>query len=274
MSPDRPDPPTRTTQALVLARGLGMRMRAADGATALHPAQSAAADAGLKGMIPVGRPFLDHVLHALADAGIHRVGLVLGPEHEAVREYYRGLETRRIAIEFVMQLEPLGTADAVAAAEAWASGEPFLVLNGDNLYSIDSIAQLSSLQGPGTAGFAAESLGLPNARLGAFGILEVDTRGFLARVVEKPGELVLAAASPTTLISMNIWRFDRHIFNACRTVPISRRGERELPQAVNVAVSAGASFKVVPARGPVLDLSHRSDIPKVARVLAGARVDL
>ena len=40
-------------------------------------------------MIPIGRPFLDYVLSGLADAGYRRVCLVVGPEHQAVRDYYR-----------------------------------------------------------------------------------------------------------------------------------------------------------------------------------------
>ena len=49
-------------KAVILARGLGTRMRKADTGAALDSAQQAAADSGLKAMIPVGRPFLDYVL--------------------------------------------------------------------------------------------------------------------------------------------------------------------------------------------------------------------
>ena len=93
-------------------------------------------------------------------------------------------------------------------------------------------------------------------------------------MVEKPGDAAIAAAGSTALISMNLWRFDARIFEACRTVPRSARGERELPQAVTLAVATGVPFDVMPAQGPVLDLSRRSDIPAVARALDGARVDL
>ena len=74
--------------AVILARGLGARMRKADGGAALGEAQARAADTGLKAMIPIGRPFLDYVLSALADAGVRKVCLVIGPEHDAVRTYY------------------------------------------------------------------------------------------------------------------------------------------------------------------------------------------
>ena len=73
-------------QVVILARGLGTRMRKSDPAVALDPALAAAADSGVKAMIPIGRPFLDYVLGVAADAGITRACLVVGPEHGADRE--------------------------------------------------------------------------------------------------------------------------------------------------------------------------------------------
>jgi glucose-1-phosphate thymidylyltransferase len=78
----------------------------------------------------------------------------------------------------------------------------------------------------------------------------------------------MAAAGPGALVSMNCWRFDSRIFEACREVPRSARGEFELPEAVGAAVRAGVRFKAVPAHGPVLDLSRRGDTAEVARRLA------
>jgi glucose-1-phosphate thymidylyltransferase len=244
----------------------------ADGS--LDPAQAQAADAGVKAMIPFGRPFLDHVLHSLADAGIREVVLVLGPEHDAVRAYYHGLEAGRLAISFVIQPQPLGTADAVVCAEAWTGGDPFLVLNADNLYPVDVLARLAQASGPAAPGFEAKSLALPSARLATFALIERDDRGCLSAIAEKPGEAAVVAAGPGAFISMNVWRFDARIFDACREVPVSARSERELPQAVGLAVSRGLCIRVFPARGPVLDLSRRDDIPEVARRLEGAEVRL
>ena len=68
---------------------------------------------------------------------------------------------------------------------------------------------------------------------------------------------------------MNCWRFDARIFDACRDVPRSARGEFELPEAVALATRRGARFKAIPARGPVLDLSRRADTADVERRLAG-----
>jgi glucose-1-phosphate thymidylyltransferase len=100
----------------------------------LSAAQQEAAASGLKGMMPIGRPFLDYTLSALADAGYREVCLVIGPGHQAVRDYYESLQLTRIDLRFAIQQQPRGTADAVAAAEAFAGAEQFLVLNSDNHY--------------------------------------------------------------------------------------------------------------------------------------------
>jgi glucose-1-phosphate thymidylyltransferase len=68
---------------------------------------------------------------------------------------------------------------------------------------------------------------------------------------------------------MNCWRFDHSIFAVCRDVERSPRGEYELPQAVALALTRGARFRALPARGPVLDLSARADIAGIADRLRG-----
>lgn len=271
---DRP-----AVRALVLARGLGTRMRAGGAVgTPLNPAQAAAADAGLKAMIPFGesrgRPFLDHVLHRVAEAGVREVGLVIGPEHHQIRRYYRSLSTERLSISFVVQEQPSGTANAVASSEPWVQDQPFIVLNADNLYPVEVLARLVAADDLAVPAFVAASLALPAERMGTFALIERDERGCLSRILEKPGEAAIRAAGAHASISMNVWRFDARIFPYCRTVPLSPRGEQELPQAVGVALGDGLCFEVFEARGPVLDLSRRADVEAIARALDGAEVAL
>jgi dTDP-glucose pyrophosphorylase len=256
-----------------MARGLGRRMQA-PGAAALDPAQAAAADAGRKAMIPFGRPFLDYVLHGLAEAGIPDAGLVLGPEHDSIREYYRTVPKRRIRISFIEQAQPLGTADAVLSARDWTGTSPFIVLNADNLYPEAVLERLGDGTSPALPAFARDALGLSLERIGTFALVETNEQGALARIVEKPGVDAMRAAGPDALVSMNIWRFDEGIFPFCRDVPLSSRGERELPQAVELAVQHGMTFEVFPAQGPVLDLSSRADVAAVSQALEGRTVSL
>lgn len=263
------------TRAVILARGLGTRMRRADASAALDTGQAAAADAGMKGMIPIGRPFLDYVLSALADAGFTDVCLVIGPEHGAVRAHYAGAAApRRVRLHFAVQERPLGTADAVLAAEPFAAGEPFVVLNADNYYPVDVLAALRRAPAPALPGFDRDALGrdggnVPPERIASFALLDVAGDGTLRRIVEKPDAATLRAMAGARLVSMNCWLFTPAVFEACRAVPPSPRGELELPHAVQWLVSERqARFTVLPVHAPVLDLSSRADIPAVAARLA------
>ncbi len=264
-----------TTGAIVLARGLGTRMRAPDLSARLTPEQQRIADAGLKAMIPVnGRPFLDYILSSLADAGIRDVALVVAPEHDALRRYYESnAPPARVRVGFVVQDQALGTANAVLAAERWVQREPFLTMNADNLYPVDALAALAALAEPGLPVFDPEDLmrssNIPPERLRSFAFLETDDRGYLTGIVEKPERDQWLPPLGGSYVSMNCWRFDERIFQACREVPRSARGEFEIPEAVGVAVRRGVPFKTFLARGPVLDLSTRADAADVARRLAG-----
>lgn len=273
-------------KAVLLARGLGSRMKQEADLAALTPDQAAAAAAGSKGMMPIGdsstshgagamtRPFLDFVLSALADAGCNDVCFVVAPDHAVIRNYYEGPgKPERLRIDYAVQEIANGTARAVQAAQDFAGRDAFLVLNSDNLYPAHVLRALIDLDGPGLPAYRRESLvqesGFPADRVAGFAAIEVDSAGYLTRIVEKPGREFYDSAGPGALISMNVWRFDERIFDACRDVPLSKRGEYELPEAVGLAVSRGVKFKTVPASGAVLDLSRRSDVALVTERLAG-----
>jgi glucose-1-phosphate thymidylyltransferase len=267
------------TRAVILARGLGSRMRRAAPAVAIDERQARAADTGIKAMIPVGRPFLDYVLSALADAGFGEVCLVIGPEHGAVRDYYGQPERlSRVHVRFAIQPEPLGTSDAVLAAESFAGADEFLVINSDNFYPAAALEAMRTLGGTGLAGFDREALvrdgNINEARVRQYAVLEVGADGTLTGIVEKPDQETLGRAGRQALISMNCWRFGPAIFDAARRIGRSARGEYELADAVKRAIAQGETFRVVPVSAGVLDLSMRGDIPSVARWLEGMEVRL
>jgi len=258
-------------RALVLARGLGSRMRADDPGAHLTDEQQRAAAAGLKALMPIeGRPFLDYVLTSLAEAGVKSVGLVIAPGENPIRTHYASVATP-VALDFVIQAEARGTADAVLAAEEWSAGQSFLTLNADNLYPTGMLRELAALDEPGLPVFDLDDLvassNIPAERVRSFALLEIDPDGYLTRILEKPSEAELPPPGQPVRVSMNCWRFDQRIFAACRDVAPSPRGELELPLAVMLAVTRGVRFRALPARGPVLVLSRRGDAAEVARRL-------
>jgi len=269
----------RTTQAVILARGLGSRMRRAEAAVALDAEQERAAAAGQKGMMPtLGRPFLDFVLSALADAGIVDVTLVVAPDHAAMREYYeRQAPPQRVRLRWAVQQEPRGTADAVLAADGVVNEAPFLTLNSDNYYPVASYDALAAVGGAGLVAYEGEALiregNIDRDRVMAYALLDVDDTDVLQAIVEKPSPDHPLAHRAERWVSMNLWAFTPRVFEACRRVRPSVRGELELQDAVMIAAhELGEQFHVVRAHAGVLDLSRRADISTIADHLRGVMV--
>lgn len=267
-------------KVVILARGVGSRMRKEDASAALSADQAKIADTGVKAMIPIGRPFLDYVLSACADAGVTEACLVIGPEHDVVREYYtRTLTPKRLRISFAIQENPLGTANAVAAAESFAGSDPFLMLNSDNYYPVPALKALHELDTCGAACFDRDAMlkgsNIPADRIAKFAIADVTPAGMLKRVLEKPDEATLASVPPPLCVSMNCWRFDKSIFDACRNIKPSVRGEYEVTDAVQYCVDKlHVPFRIVRIAAPVLDMSSRGDIAAVGDKLKGTEVVL
>jgi Na+/proline symporter/dTDP-glucose pyrophosphorylase len=267
------------TKAVVLARGLGTRMRARDDGVRLSDAQAAVANSGVKAMIEIDRPFLDYVLSALADAGFTDVCLVIGPEHTAMREYYQRSAPDRVRVHFAIQAQPLGTADAVLAAADFIGDDAFVVLNADNYYPLQVLRTLRMQHEPALPAFDRDTLvregNIPAERIARYALLDVGAEGYLRRIVEKPDEATARALGAGAPVSMNLWLLTPAFLEACRRVRPSPRGELEFPNAVQLAIDElGVRVRAVPVRAAVLDLSQRGDIPAVAERLRGTSVRL
>jgi D-glycero-alpha-D-manno-heptose 1-phosphate guanylyltransferase len=110
----------KPTEALILAGGLGTRLR-----TALADVPKPMATVG-------GRPFLEHVLDYWLAQGLRRFVLSVGHLADKITGHF-GNEYRSARVEYVREREPLGTGGALALAFrriAWR-GEGILLLNGD-----------------------------------------------------------------------------------------------------------------------------------------------
>jgi len=246
---------------------------------ALDDAQLRAADAGQKGMMPtLGRPFLDFVVSALADAGIRDVTLVVAPDHASMRDYYeRRSPPKRVRLHWAVQAEPHGTADAVLSADGHVTDAPFLVLNSDNYYPVASYDALCAVGGAGLVAYEGEALirdgNIDRARVMAFALLDIDASGVLRDIVEKPVADHPLAQRTEHWVSMNLWSFTPRIFEACRRVRLSVRGELELQDAVMIASrELGEVFHVVKTHAGVLDISRRADVAAIGDFLQGIEV--
>jgi dTDP-glucose pyrophosphorylase len=115
---------------------------------------------------------------------------------------------------------------------------------------------------------------IPADRVRQFALGKIDSRGFLAQIVEKPAGAVLASMARPHWVSMNCWRFGPAIFDACRKIGPSSRGELEITDAVQYVIDVlGQPIRVARIHSPVLDLTSRQDVATVAEKLASVEVN-
>jgi len=200
-------------QAVILAAGKGTRIRPLS-------------DSVPKPMLPVAdRPLAAHAVEAAAAAGADEVVLVVGYEADAVREYF-GDRYAGVPVEYAVQAEQAGTADAVRAAASYIDG-PFAVLNGDNLYDREAIRRLFDA-GPSVA---AARVADPSQ----YGVLGARD-GAVTGVVEKPAD------PPSDLANAGAYVFPERALEWL-DVPPSERGEREITDVLSRVI---AEFDVEP----------------------------
>jgi NDP-sugar pyrophosphorylase family protein len=111
-------------QAVILAGGLGTRLRPY---TTVIP----------KPLVPVGdRPVVEHIVHALARSGAHRIDFCVSHLGELIQLYFSQMVTPDgIQLAFHWEDEPLGTAGALRVIPDL--DDTFIAMNGDVLTNLD-----------------------------------------------------------------------------------------------------------------------------------------
>ena len=123
----------KTMQAVILAGGLGVRLRPR---TLEAP----------KPMVPVaGKPYLEHQLRLLAKQGILDIVLLTGYLGEQIEEHFGDGARLGLQIRYSREEAPLGTGGAVLRARPLLA-EEFLVIYGDSYLPIDYADVLARLK--------------------------------------------------------------------------------------------------------------------------------
>ena len=116
--------PTTLTEVIVLAGGLGTRLR-----SVVKDIPKPMADIS-------GRPFLEYVFNYLKPQGIKRIILAVGYRYELIEQYF-GTYYKGMQIVYAVENTPLGTGGAIRLALREATTENVGVLNGDTLFTAD-----------------------------------------------------------------------------------------------------------------------------------------
>lgn len=181
------------TEAVILAGGLGTRLR------------SAVADLP-KAMAPIaGRPFLTYLLQFLEMNGMRRVVLAVGYRKEAISNFL-GSTYGNLKLLYSVEEEPLGTGGALLQSLAYVDG-PSLVLNGDTFLRLNYRAMAAAFDDQPADSMPDPRLLValrPVADAGRYGAALVAggrIQGFTARGTPGPG-----------LINAGSYLIDRDVF--------------------------------------------------------------
>jgi NDP-sugar pyrophosphorylase family protein len=222
-----------TRRAVVLAGGRGRRLAPY---TTVLP----------KPLMPVGdRSILDIVLHRLGAAGFDDVTLAVGHLSHLICAVLGDGSHHGVSVRYHHEDEPLGTAGPLAGIPDL--GEPFLMLNGDVLTTLDLRALMRAHEEAGNLLTIATHRRVVRAD---YGVLGTDGAvGATHRVLKYEEKPELAYT-----VSMGIYAVDPA---AIEHVPRGRY--YDLPDLVQALLAAGAPVGSFPFDGPWLDIGREDD---------------
>ncbi len=186
-----------------------------------------------KHLIPLAnRPMLEYVIDKIVEAGITDIIINVNiGEVEIMKNAFGDGSRWNAKITYVEQQGGArGIAHAVANAEEYLRGEPFVFFLGDNVM-VGSIKRMRDR-------FEAEQLdcmiGLSRVKdPNRFGVAEFNADGSLKRAVEKPKE------APSPFAITGIYFFNQRYFEAFKTLTPSTRGEFEITDIITWYIQNG-----------------------------------
>jgi len=158
-------------RAMILAGGMGTRLRPL---TFSIP----------KPLLPVGeKPILERIIEQLRDAGIGDLVLATGYQAELIRAFCGDGSKFGVAITYVHEHKPLGTAGPASALDRLiAPGELLLLMNGDLITDLDFKAFVESSRASGCELSVAYAKHIYRSPYGVLSIKDGTVQG----VTEKP----------------------------------------------------------------------------------------
>jgi len=209
-----------------MAAGLGTRLRPLT-------------DRWAKPVLPIdGRPVVVTLVHELAAAGCAPIAVVVGHLREQVEAL---LEPLPYELRFVLQPEPLGSADAVERAEA---SPPFLVAGADTRFADGDVSRFA------TAARGADGAIAVRLQAGRPDHTRVEVVDGRVRRVNAPGASGGFTGAP-------LWHLGPRVQGFLR--PLPGRPPHELGDVFQLAIDAGAAVSAIQV-GRTRDLTSPVDL--------------
>ncbi len=182
-----------------------------------------------KGLAPVvGMPLIARIVAVLRAVGITRFHVVIAPHDDELRQYF-ATDTE---VNIHVQEQPLGSGDALRCCRGYVTGA-FLVCACDSLIAASDIQPLLNAASAGMMVAAIMEVS-PEVSLQARSVVALQGDR-IADIIEKP----LASERVSNITSLPLYVLHDEIFKELDTVPRSKRGEYELPEAIRSFIHKG-----------------------------------
>jgi len=206
-------------KGVILAGGLGTRLRPLTLVTNKH-------------LLPVfDRPMIYYPIECLVNAGLREILIVTGGEHagDFLKLLRNGKHLGVRDLHYTYQEGEGGIADALLLAEDFADGEKICVVLGDNIiqrHIRQAVGEFFTQ--PGGAKILLKEVPDPQR----FGVPRFED-GRVVEIIEKPTD------PPSNFAVTGIYMYDNDVFNVCRTLEPSARGELEITDVNNEYIRRG-----------------------------------
>ena len=225
-------------KALILSGGTGSRLRPLTFTNA-------------KQLIPVAnKPTLYYIIEKVVNLGIKDIGIIVGDTQEEIKAAIGCGDRWNANISYIYQPVPLGLAHAVKTAGSFIGNSDFLMILGDNLFSMELDRLLETFYSTDShACLLLHRVQNPQE----YGVAAV-VNSQIVKLVEKPKDFISDYAIT------GVYIFDEKIFEAINRTQPSPRGELEITDAIQELLNMGGKVTYQPTIGWWKDTGKRKDI--------------
>ena len=161
----------------------------------------------------LGKPLIHHVIDTLKEAGLKDYVVVVGHQGEQIKNYLKDGSKLGVNIDYTVQKEPLGMADALETAKGLAE-DHFFVVNADDIFEAFLIKQMINRFREGNAEILISCKHVQETW--KFGIIRVEDEK-VTDFVEKPPK----GKEPSNLAVVGVYILPKQIFDYYKRIPVS-----------------------------------------------------